>query len=273
MFIPEGNAKSFSLQIHKNILIFFVIIFLMFIFGFIFLTVKSGEIAAKLQLVYFLQNENKKLKEENMKVKIIGNKLDNIENYIKFIKKISDKESGYSYEENILKKEDKIKELIQDTTKIQNFALEKGEQNKNLINNIKQDSVKNLFEIIPNIHPVFDVWITKRFNQTSNDTEQIHNGVDYAGTLGAPIRATADGYVREIKNDKYYGQLLTLDHGNGVLTRYGHCSQIIVKEGMQIRKGQIVAFIGNTGNSSAPHLHYEILKNGKYIDPQKYIRK
>ena len=124
---------------------------------------------------------------------------------------------------------------------------------------------------LPNIQPVVDGWMTRGYLVEANDTEQAHNGVDYAAPQGTLIRATAPGIVESIFNDKYFGILLTIKHAYGMSTRYGHCLQILVSKGDHVERGQTVALVGNTGRSSAPHLHYEVLKDGKNVDPANYI--
>ena len=95
--------------------------------------------------------------------------------------------------------------------------------------------------------------------------------MDFAATLGTPIKASAPGVVGKIENDKYFGLLVTIFHNNGFVTRYGHCSQILVSKHDRVKRGQTIALVGNTGRSTAPHLHYEVIKDGKYIDPLKHI--
>ena len=98
-----------------------------------------------------------------------------------------------------------------------------------------------------------------------------HLGVDFAAQKGTPIRSTAPGVVEDVINDTYFGLLITIKHKFGIMTRYGHCMQTLVSKGDKIERGQTVALLGNTGASSAPHLHYEILKDGKNVDPMKYM--
>jgi murein DD-endopeptidase MepM/ murein hydrolase activator NlpD len=94
--------------------------------------------------------------------------------------------------------------------------------------------------------------------------------VDFAAQTGTLIRATAPGIVESVVFDTYFGLLITVKHRFGFVTRYGHCSQSLVSKGDKVRRGQTVALVGNTGRSSAPHLHYEVIKNGRHVDPLKY---
>jgi murein DD-endopeptidase MepM/ murein hydrolase activator NlpD len=117
-------------------------------------------------------------------------------------------------------------------------------------------------------------WITKHFLKGSGRTgagSDSHNGIDIAAAHGTPIRATAMGVVEDIRNDKYLGLTVEIRHDHGFVTRYSHCSQILVSLYDRVNRGQTIALVGNTGRSTAPHLHYEVLKNGRYVDPMEFI--
>jgi len=94
-----------------------------------------------------------------------------------------------------------------------------------------------------------------------------------AGKEGAKIIATAEGIVTWAEERSGYGNLIEIEHGNGLITRYGHCQSITVKVGQQIKQGDSLGTIGSTGRSTGPHIHYEVIKNGVKIDPMKYVRR
>jgi murein DD-endopeptidase MepM/ murein hydrolase activator NlpD len=100
----------------------------------------------------------------------------------------------------------------------------------------------------------------------------MHSGLDFRGDTGDPVRATANGTVVSAGWNGGYGKMVEIDHGNGISTRYGHMSEIIVKVGQSIRIGQTVGKIGSTGRSTGPHLHYETRIEGDAVDPQKFLR-
>ncbi|HEY4821916.1 MAG TPA: M23 family metallopeptidase, partial [Xanthobacteraceae bacterium] len=100
----------------------------------------------------------------------------------------------------------------------------------------------------------------------------MHTGIDFHGTQGDPIRATASGTVTLAGWNGGYGRLVEVDHGNGLATRYGHLSEIDVTIGQTIKIGQIVGRLGATGRSTGPHLHYETRVDGEAVDPQKFLR-
>ncbi len=100
----------------------------------------------------------------------------------------------------------------------------------------------------------------------------MHTGIDFRGTYGEPIHATAAGTVTSAGWSGGYGQMVEVDHGNGLATRYGHLSEIDVKVGQSIRIGQVVGRLGSTGRSTGPHLHYETRVDGEAVDPQRFLK-
>lgn len=98
-----------------------------------------------------------------------------------------------------------------------------------------------------------------------------HNGLDIATQLGNKVIATADGYVLITENTSILGNLIAIDHGFGFSTRYGHLSSFAVKEGDRVKRGQVIGWVGNTGRSTAPHVHYEVIYMGKNQNPMNYI--
>lgn len=99
-----------------------------------------------------------------------------------------------------------------------------------------------------------------------------HPGIDIANDTGTPIRATADGVVKVAGwNSGGYGNMVDIDHGNGIMTRYGHASYVVVTAGQHVKRGQIIAYMGSTGFSTGPHVHYEVRVNGQAVDPSNYL--
>jgi murein DD-endopeptidase MepM/ murein hydrolase activator NlpD len=100
----------------------------------------------------------------------------------------------------------------------------------------------------------------------------MHKGVDFAGKLGSDVFATAEGVVTWAGKRYGYGQLVEVNHGNGYSTRYGHCQEILVAVGDRVAPRQKIALMGSSGRSTGPHVHYEVLKNGRQVDPTRYVR-
>lgn len=98
-------------------------------------------------------------------------------------------------------------------------------------------------------------------------TVRAHAGVDLAAPIGTPVLATQNGVVRVASNVGGYGLLVNLDHGGGLETRYGHLSKLRVVPGQRVRKGEVVGYVGSTGRSTGPHLHYEVRSGGQAVNP------
>jgi murein DD-endopeptidase MepM/ murein hydrolase activator NlpD len=111
-----------------------------------------------------------------------------------------------------------------------------------------------------------------RSNHPIHKDGRPHNGTDFSAPSGTCIYATGDGTVIKTEyNSGGYGRMITIDHGFGYYTRYAHMQSFKVVEGNEVKRGQLIGTVGNTGTSSGPHVHYEVLKNGKPINPISYF--
>lgn len=99
----------------------------------------------------------------------------------------------------------------------------------------------------------------------------LHTGLDFPGEVGTPIHAAAGGLVLESAWHPEYGNIVEVDHGNGLSTRYAHCSKVLVKAGTLVKRGQPIALIGSSGRSTGPHLHFEVLLDGVPQDPARFL--
>ena len=125
----------------------------------------------------------------------------------------------------------------------------------------------------PSIWPVKG-FITSNFgyrNSPIYGTTEFHSGLDIANDVGTPVHATADGTVLEVGLSSSYGRFIKLQHGYGIVTMYCHLSKTSVHEGERVNKGDVIGALGTTGNSTGPHLHYEVRVNGVPVNPMKYI--
>ena len=123
---------------------------------------------------------------------------------------------------------------------------------------------------MPSIWPTVGV-VTSPYGLRWGGTD-FHPGIDIANDMGTPIVATADGVVEYAGwNSGGYGNMVDINHGNGMLTRYGHASQVVVSAGQHVRRGQVIAYMGSTGFSTGPHVHYEIHVNGQRVNPISYL--
>ncbi len=123
--------------------------------------------------------------------------------------------------------------------------------------------------------PIKKGWISSYFGKRKDPftgKAAFHSGIDLAGKRGSDIVAAADGIVTWSGKRWAYGQMVEIDHGKGITTRYAHNDSLDVEVGALVKKGQVIAKMGSSGRSTGPHLHFEVRKNGKAVNPLKYIR-
>jgi murein DD-endopeptidase MepM/ murein hydrolase activator NlpD len=128
--------------------------------------------------------------------------------------------------------------------------------------------------MVPTQAPVAGAPIGSRFGwriDPFTGRQALHTGLDFEATVGTPIVAAAGGVVVTAEPHPDYGNMVEIDHGNGLVTRYGHASKLLVKKGDLVRRGQQIALVGTTGRSTGPHLHFEVLVQGVQQDPQKFL--
>ena len=122
---------------------------------------------------------------------------------------------------------------------------------------------------MPSIWPAAG-YVSSPYGLRFNGTE-FHQGIDIAADMGAPIVATADGVVTAAGWNGGYGNMVDVDHGGGIVTRYGHASALAVTVGQQVRRGEVIAYVGSTGRSTGPHVHYEVRVDGQPVNPAGYL--
>ncbi|MDB5814842.1 MAG: peptidase [Rhodocyclales bacterium] len=147
---------------------------------------------------------------------------------------------------------------------------------QSLLDRIEQSTASRsvAFMALPNRQPVIGAELGSPFgNRIDPITGHIafHPGLDFAAPIGTDIYAAGGGKVRFAGFQSDLGNLVEIDHGNGLISRYAHSSKLYVKEGDIVAPGQRIAAIGSTGRSTGPHLHFEILHEGRYVDPQQYL--
>ena len=169
-------------------------------------------------------------------------------------------------------------DTIEEAEEVVNQAkLENGDQDLNLSIIEKYTQNVEKLDAMPEINgikiatkPVSGT-ITSRYGVSSKIRKSSHTGLDISAKSGTPIKAIASGTVTCAKYSGSYGNLVKIDHGNGVETWYAHTSKMYVKVGQKVEAGKTIAAVGSTGNSTGPHLHLEIRVNGKTVNPQKYL--
>ena len=127
---------------------------------------------------------------------------------------------------------------------------------------------------VPSRMPVEGVRVSSGYGMRNHPvlrTRKAHKGIDLAGPTGTPVYATADGAVDKAYYSSSYGNVIYLDHGASMETRYAHLSRYVVSDGEQVKKGQLIGYVGSTGRSTGPHLHYEVRIAGEAVNPLPYM--
>jgi murein DD-endopeptidase MepM/ murein hydrolase activator NlpD len=127
----------------------------------------------------------------------------------------------------------------------------------------------------PEGRPIRTGWLSSYYGKRTDPftgRQAFHHGVDYAGPAGSDVLAVAAGVVTFSGERFGYGEMIEISHGSGLVTRYGHNDQNLVQVGDTVQKGEAIALMGSSGRSTGPHVHLEVLKNGKKVNPLKYVR-
>jgi murein DD-endopeptidase MepM/ murein hydrolase activator NlpD len=170
------------------------------------------------------------------------------------------------------KKQDEVlKEMHQELSQLKGAAL-KQEASLQLLIEYFEDK-RSLYASTPSVWPVRG-WVTSHFgNRTSpfSGILKFHEGMDIAAQTGTPVLSPADGVVIKASFGTGYGNMVEISHGYGIKTLFAHNSRLNVKAGQRIKRGDVIAYVGDSGSSTGPHLHYEVRVNGLPVNPARYM--
>ena len=168
----------------------------------------------------------------------------------------------------------KVRQMLGvDIAEEDSLALSRTQETDGLTEREVQSGKEQMLRSIPSFWPVRG-YITKSYNVTGGPGDAAyHPGIDIGVDRGTPVRSAASGYITEAAWDDSYGYYVRIDHGYGIKTLYGHNDRLVVMRGERVGRGQTIAYSGNTGRSSAPHLHFEVIQDNVNVDPLKYLLK
>ena len=265
LIVPEGNSKSLKFKLS-----FFLTRVIVGALGFLLvfivvLSILHGKLLYQVIAGKSLKQENESLKRYNTRVMELEEEL---QNYKRFVQRVAQL-AGVEYQgQTETQMAYYVEDIESEDTGIVALIVEK--QDSATLNFgsvvVQSDSLRH----IPMGRPI-EGWITRGFSMNVYGFGGEHPGVDFAAKIGTEVKATADGRVVFVSWDDVYGNLVAIDHGNGYVTYYGHNSKILVNVGDTVIRGEVIALSGNTGRSSAPHLHYEIRKDEVPIDPESFL--
>lgn len=164
-----------------------------------------------------------------------------------------------------------VRAMHQQLNQAQQTAVVQQKSFEELLDGLKDK--RSLLAATPSLRPTKG-WVSSEFGYRISPftgRRELHRGMDIANHVGTPIIAPADGVVTHSEKQWLIGNMISIDHGYGMTTRYGHLDKMLVKKGERVNRGQKIALMGNTGRSTGPHLHYEVRLNGVPVNPRKYI--
>lgn len=257
MVIPHGREPALSFRLSKRLVIVILGLLSLWLMALVVLTIFYGGLVEKSMTAALYAHENEKLRDYNSRVVAIEK---SYKKNLELVAKIAAM-AGIEIEDFNPSLETLSDSMQVDSTSRVVLA--------GLAGDIVPLSTEELEKMrVPQGRPLYG-WITRGF--TRGDGKDQHNGVDIAVKEGTPIVATASGKVKFAGWDAAFGNLIIIDHGNGFQTVYGHNQKMMVSQDENVYKGDVIALSGNTGRSSAPHLHYEVIKNDIPVDPSPYL--
>ena len=165
-----------------------------------------------------------------------------------------------------------LQNMDDDVERLDHVAGKQSEEFQNLWETLKE--IKAIQLVTPSMRPVEGGWISSKFGfrkSPFSDKHEFHSGVDIAVHKGTPVMATANGTVTCARYKGSFGKVVFINHGFGIVTRYGHLSKLHVQEGQKVKRGDVIGEVGSTGRSTGPHLHYEVRLNDIPVNAEKYM--
>ncbi len=256
---PREKGTSISFNLPGTMVILGLAISVVALVAFVMLGVTYERLAFLSMQVRRLEGENEKLRRETAAIAEIKQEIEKIE----LIKKQIEVWAGFA--------EGRAEQLsvVRGAT-LQDIPVELSSWPRQYSYSILKEFYQGAYLGGQRMLEPVSGWISRTFIQNLGEGVS-HPGIDIAAPTGTPVRCVLSGRVAFAGWDEIYGNLVIIDHGDSLMTIYGHNAKIMVKEGEKVERGQIIATVGNTGRSTAPHLHFGIVKNGEAVDPMSMI--
>jgi murein DD-endopeptidase MepM/ murein hydrolase activator NlpD len=257
MLVPHNNANTRNYKISYRLISVLAAAGAVTVVLMLIVLVSYGKVAWKASQAVKLERQNRELLQRTAQVDSLKAELIQLQTMGIQIKKILG--VGLSHSDSIL--------VAQLSTVVKSPVISDGEAD---IDAGKFEQRQEL-EAVPSLWPVKG-YVTRSFFTTGGEkSAEYHPGIDIAAKENTPIIASAGGMVITSGWDETYGNMVVIDHGFGIYTLYGHNSRNLVKVGDRVARGQTIAFVGNSGKSSAPHLHFEVRRHGLPVNPLEYL--
>jgi murein DD-endopeptidase MepM/ murein hydrolase activator NlpD len=257
IIVPHDNSRTFNLKFSYRLLYLFGALVAVLLISMLVFMFTYGRILYTAQQSARLAWDNKKLRHQAAQIDSLKLELVNLQAFSIQIKGMLGVE--LSRDDSLL---------------VANFSPETGTPAivaDDIGEGLESSEQKRMLEAMPSLWPVRG-YTTRGFHITGGEkSEEYHPGIDIAAAQDTPIKAAGEGLVVTSGYDETYGYVVEIDHGYGIYTLYGHNDRNLVKVGDRVSRGDPIAFLGSTGKSTAPHLHFEIRKNGIPVDPKEYL--
>ncbi len=258
LFVPHSRSRVVSKRVSYRVLKGLGAISLLLLGGVVYLAYNYGHVYLRALKVEVLERRNLELEGEHKKIR-------RLERELAFLEEESSKVKSMLGIEKAPKMVD-LSALLVTAPEESAFGGREFPPSR-VPSSPEMDTLfreqDRLLRAIPSLWPVKG-WVTRTYSPS-------HPALDIAAPVGAPILAPADGVISFSGWADDLGNLMKVDHGEGFATVYGHCSRILGRTGELVRRGEVIGFVGSTGKSTAPHLHYEVQVDGRPVNPQGYL--
>ncbi|MBN2070942.1 MAG: M23 family metallopeptidase [Candidatus Krumholzibacteriota bacterium] len=290
LYVRRGNAGVKSIKIRRTLAFSAGILLVSFFVTSMVLTVRYADIRTDSRNMESLKSENEELIERlnhfELEVDQLKNRMNvnfELQNRARLMANLDPiSEDVWQVgvggpEPGLLDRELKVTDVLfsgfeDDISRIVRQSHLQRESYGEIIDILEKES--DLRNCTPSIRPLNGGFLSSRFGRRMDPFSgriAFHKGVDYFARSGTPLMSTADGVITMAKNNGSMGLTIEVNHGNGFMTKYAHLSKILVKRGQRIKRGEIIGLVGNTGKSTGPHLHYEVIFRKTHRDPLQYI--
>jgi murein DD-endopeptidase MepM/ murein hydrolase activator NlpD len=290
LVVPDDSARVFSLKMDAR---FFIAVFLLWVGSIAvsaYIITRHVNYRATAEYSKYLKVKHKEFAKEMMETRETVKRVAEVDKQLRDLLQLKSKAAIIKYTglggpsyidtkllENEVKNGDEIISRKAYELAVKYVAEQAGANEKSFQEIVKYiTDQRSKLTAVPSGWPVKG-WITCGFGSRIDPFSgalSFHQGVDIANDMGTPVKATADGVIMFAQFEAGgYGNLVVVNHGNGYATRYGHLQKYVCSPGQHIKKGQILGYLGTTGRSTAPHVHYEVLLNSVGVNPVKYLNK
>ena len=292
VFLPEGSNKVRQFKVPKYLVVFFSLLFLSCALFLTWMIRDYYDVKTEIPRLAQLQKENRQQRGQLValaqKIDQISRKMIELKQFDHKLKVMVNLETGEDNthflgiggsDPTILRPDYSVEKAHRKLVRLMHKSVDNLDSEISIQVNEKVElcrfleSQKSMLTCTPSIWPTKG-WVSSRFGYRISpftNKKEFHKGLDICTRMKTPIIAPADGIVSSMGRDYGYGKVLSINHSYGLKTRYAHLAKILVKKGQNIKRGQKIALVGNTGRTTGTHLHYEVHLNGVPVNPINYI--